>query len=222
MLQKLFILIMVGIFCNHLNFGSASGMPEIPAFFDVDWASIPTCKVTEYDVMNLFVGPVEIGGREWTMSNFNNDEFRAVIADRQFDVKVFDEEDTFAHQKFRVDSKGYIQYRFAIVSRTKCFDATDEDEGKPYSLCSILTVSTKLTEEELDNPIIQYMQSELSFEEMNALHSRKPHEFEATIGLEEANKLLAFLKPELHAEALEALEAFRKEVEDAAAESSKK
>lgn len=224
MFQKLFVLMAVGMCFCPLNFGADSGMTSILEFSDADWASIPTCKVTEDDVMNLFVGPVEIGGREWTMSDFNNDKFREVIADRQFDVRVFDDEDTFVHQQFQVDSEGYIQYKVAIESLTKILEETADEDGETvqFSLCSLFSVRTKLTAEELDNPIVKYLKSNLSFEEMNALHLRNSQEFEATVGLEEAKKVLVFLKPELHAEVIAALEGCRKETADAAAASSKK
>lgn len=146
--------------------------------------------------MGLFVGSVEKDGREWTLDLFNNDALTAVVADRDFEIRQFMDEDLFAHQPIRVDSEGVLRRELFLVSRTKVYPKQAEDEDSEHAFTASLPISTPLTAEELMNPIVQAVRLPITFEEDLKLARDNPKEYKRTLGGVNASRLLVFIRPD--------------------------
>ena len=188
MLKKLLVMI-------ALSMGGHVVSAATESFTDADWAGIPMPgELSVEEVVGLFVGPVEKGGREWTLASLNNDELRAVVADQQFEVRQLTDEDVFAHQQFMVDSAGVLKYELFLVSLTKTYPIETEDDGRLFSLMTLLPITTQLTPEELMNPIVRAVRSALTFEEELKLARENMGEFERTVGARNARNMLMFIR----------------------------
>jgi hypothetical protein len=209
MFQKLIKIITCGaiILCTNLHAADAGrGGVEPLTFSDANWAAIPNPgELSAYDILDLFVG-LEKNGRNWNLCAFNNDEFKDILEDHQFDVRTLMDPDLFARHPFSVDSEGYIQYEVFLVSRTKTMPFEDED-GAEFALSTRLSIVTKLTDEELANPIVKAAQSPLSFEQQRKLFREKPEDFKGTEGIRNARRLLIFSRPEKRIEIERVIEA---------------
>lgn len=191
------------VLCTNLHAADAGMGGVAPlTFSDSAWTSIPNPgTLSAEEVMALFAGPSEKDGREWSLDSFNNDELRAILADRQFDVKTLMDEAVFAHHPFAVDREGYIRYEFFLVSLTQFYPAEEADEPDTmYNLNTPLPIKTKLTPAELENPIVHALQSTLTFEEQRKLFRENPGEFARTEGTKKARNLLIFALPEKRSE----------------------
>jgi|GEM_PF-3341281 len=189
------------VLCTNLHAADA-GMGGVGplTFSDADWAEVPVLgELSSDDVMNLFSGPIENSGREWSLDSFDNDDLRAVVKDRQFDVKTLMDETVFAHQPFSVDSEGYLRYKVYLASRTKILPS-EEDDSSSFALCAEFSITTKLTDEELANPIVKALQSSLSFEQQRKFFRENREEFERTEGMKNAGHFLIFAQPSRRAE----------------------
>lgn len=180
-----------------LSMGGYGISAATESFTDADWAGIPMPgELSVEEVVGLFVGPVEKGGREWTLASLNNDELRAVVADQQFEVRQLTDEDVFAHQQFTVDSAGVLRCEMFLVSLTKTYPTETEDDGRLFSLMALLPITTQLTPEELMNPIVKAVRSSLTFEEESRLARENMGKFERTVGARNARQLLMFIRPD--------------------------
>jgi hypothetical protein len=193
MLKKLLAIAMLSIS------GQAISAAAVPTFTDADWAGVPyPGALSKEEVMGLFVGPVEKNGREWTLYySFNNDDLRAVTADRQFEVRQLVDANLFAHQQFTVDRTGKLKVELALVSLTKLFPRQADDGGEEYFLVARLPISTQLTAEELTNSVVIAVQSTSTFEEDEALARENLAEYKRTIGKRNTHNLRMFVRPHL-------------------------
>lgn len=168
-----------------------------PGFTEADWEGVPyPGELTVEEVMGLFAGPIEKGGREWTLASFDNDELTAVTSDRRFEVRQLMDEDLFAHQQFKVDSAGVLKCELFLVSLTKTYPRTAGDGDEEFYLTARLPITTPLTAEELTNPIIREVQSDKTFEEESRLARENMAEYKRMIGLRNARHLLIFVRPD--------------------------
>lgn len=165
-----------------------------PGFTEVDWEGVPSPgELTVDDVMGLFVEPIERGGRKWTLGSFDNDDFKAVIGDGQFEVRQIEDEELFAHQQFKVDSAGVLKYEMFLVSLTKTYEREAGDGDEEFYRNARLPITTQLTPEELMNPIIRAVQSDKTFEEESRFARENIEEYQRTVGLRDARQLLMFV-----------------------------
>ncbi|QOL19636.1 hypothetical protein [Candidatus Bodocaedibacter vickermanii] len=190
MLKKLLVMIAIIVGGHAVNAAAAS-------FTESDWAGIPTPgEFSVEEVMELFVGPVNKSGREWTLCSFTNDKLKDVTADRDFEVRQLVDEDLFAHQQFTVDSAGVLKFDLFLVSRTKECPSQPGDGESVFNLATNLPITTQLTPEELMNPIVKAVRSSLTFEEELKLARENMGEFERTVGARNARQLLMFVRPD--------------------------
>jgi hypothetical protein len=186
-------LLVIAIF----SMGGHAISAAVPEFTDADWAGVPTPGVLSVDeVMELFVGPIEKSGREWTLASFDNDRLTVVMDDREFDIKEFVGEDLFAHQCFNVDSSGVLKSEVFLVSRTKTHPREEGDGDMKFYIMASLPITTPLTAAELMNPIVKAVQSTLTFEAESRLVRENMPEYMRTIGIKHARDLLIFIRPD--------------------------
>ena len=201
MLRKLLVIIAISM----SSYGISAAARE---FTEADWAGVPAPgELSVEEVMGLFVGPIEKGGREWTLASLNNAELTAVIADRQFEVRQLTDGDVFLRQQFTVDSAGMLRRELFLVSLTKTYPREEGDEDEEFYLNAHLPILTQLKAAELANPIVRAIQSPLTFEEESRLARENMGEYQRTIGLRNARNLLIFLHPDRMEEARAELEA---------------
>jgi hypothetical protein len=175
--------------------GHATCAADVPTFTDADWAGVPVPGTLSVDeVMRLFVGPVQKNGREWTLYSFNNDDLRAVTADRQFEARQLVDANLFAHQQFEVDSTGRLKIELFLVSMAKNFPRQVGD--KEYFRPSRLPITTQLTAEELKNPIVIAVKSSSTFEEESRLARADIAKYQRALGVRNARQLLIFVRPD--------------------------
>jgi hypothetical protein len=191
MLKKLLAIAMLSMSGHAINAAA------VPTFTDADWARIPyPGTFSAGEVMELFVAPLEKNGHEWTLASFKSDELRAVIADRQFEVRQENDPAIFAHQHFQVDRTGKLKIELALVSLTKPFSRQADDGDEEYSLIARLLITTQLTAEELTNPIVRAVQSPLTFEQESRLARENMAEYKRTIVNRNARNSLIFFRPD--------------------------
>lgn len=207
MFQNFIRIIICGIIIGGTNLHAAAAVGEVGVsltFSDEHWVGIPAPgEVSVEDVMKLFSDPLESNSRKWSLSSFADGELKAIMED-EFEVRTLMDKALFAHQPFEVDSEGYIRYEVFLVSLTKIMPY-EEGDKKEFALNTRLPIVTKLTDSELENPIVKAVQSNLSFEEQSNLYRRNPEEFKRTQGIKKVHDLLIFVRPERVTEFEEAL-----------------
>ncbi|QOL19639.1 hypothetical protein [Candidatus Bodocaedibacter vickermanii] len=163
-----------------LSMGGYGISAAAPDFSEADWARVPyPGEFTVEEVMELFAGPIEKGGREWTLDLFDNEELKNLMDGGHLVVKPIGLGEFFAHQPFFVDSLGRLRYEQFLISATEVDQNTEADPkaGEILKVDDIvlcvkkvrLPISMQLTEEDLNNPIIKAVQLNVTFQEQERL-----------------------------------------------------
>lgn len=193
---------------------NASTADHLPTFCESDWQNVPSLPAfTCHDIMEMFVGPVLKDAKLWTLEGFNNDDFKDVIDDNEFELRTFydESENIFHRPPFAVDGNNFVRFELFLVSKTKTYENNpneDDDDDDDFMKIAHIPVARQLTEEEQNNPIIAYLRSSFTFEEQNNLHRTNPNAY-LEFATSKAFKLAIFVKPEALEEYLLELNAYQ-------------
>lgn len=182
-----------------------------PGFTEADWAGVPEPgELSVEEVMELFAGPIEKDGREWTLDLFDNEKLKNLMDGGHLAVKTIESAECFAHQPFFVDSSGRLRYERYLISVTEV-DPNAEIDPKAGEILKLddvvvcvkllrMPISTRLTEEDLNNPIIKAVQLDVTFQEQERLDRDDAENLRQTKGEENIRRWLVFVRPDRRAE----------------------
>ncbi len=153
------------------SFAAPASADDFPTFTPDEVARMPKCTFSSDDIMSLMAGPEKIKGRTWEILRLgNNNALKAVTANgsKGFEVQGV-EDDNVACPIFRFYKGGTWVLPISLVHNWKTIKGEDE-HGNPmdFSLSHTALLSTKLSEDELNDPFFQRLAYSKTLEDCQA------------------------------------------------------
>lgn len=147
-------------------------VPELPSFSDEAWAGIPIPgELTTDDIIGILEGGIEKNGHLWKMVGGEKGFLKpvvAVIGDEAYTIHLRRSE-SYIHEEFAFRGDTYKSIKYALLLRSKTqfvwkpvTDSNGRSLQKHLPKTANLWISTDLSDEEVENPIIRYLNSLLS------------------------------------------------------------
>lgn len=188
-------------------------------FTPENWNRVPyPSGVTDVEYSPEVLGSetLNFGGREWRLMPKNTEDLHTVL-DGGYEVKLLADEAVFERALFEVDSAFYLQYTLVLVSTTAVYPISEEDGGRGFFKNAVFTLTTPLTADEQDNPIMESLKLPGTFQERSDLFASNPDEFKERFLMKQLQNMKHFMTEAGLAEYRKALVDGGLEITDASA-----
>ncbi len=150
------------------SFAAPASADDFPTFTPDEVARMPKCTFSNDDIISLMAGP---DGKTWKVLKRGDDQtLKAVTEDGINNFKIQGIEDKrFVCPHFRLYKDGTWVFPVSLVHNWKTIKGEDE-HGNPmdFSLSHTALLSTKLSEDELNDPFFQRLAYSKTLEDCQA------------------------------------------------------